>query len=160
MQITIRQAKAEDAALLAELNTAVQQLHADAEPQRYKAPQPHDPALIAVYSRHLADAKTQIFIAEAEGEALGYILLQEQQTEENPFVYAQNRLYIDQMSVNASHRGKGVGHALMQRAKELGRECNVDYLVLGVRAFNEEAIKFYKREGFEASTFSMWQKMK
>lgn len=159
MQIIIRKALPADAPLLAQLNTAVQELHSAAEPERYKAPAPDEPALIATFEKHLANEKATIFIAEADGEAVGYILTIHQQTEENPYVFAQNRLLIDQMSVNASHRSKGVGHALMQKAIELGHEHKVDYLSLGVRGFNEEAIAFYKREGFEVLSLNMWQRI-
>jgi ribosomal protein S18 acetylase RimI-like enzyme len=160
MQIIIRQANASDSTILATLNAAVQAIHADAEPQRYKAANPDDAEVIAFFDKHLASENTYIFIAEENGEAVGYFLALHQEVAENAFVFARNRLQIDHMSVNLSHRRKGIGHLLMQKALELARELQVDYISLGVRGFNEEAIAFYKREGFETLSFNMWQKLK
>jgi ribosomal protein S18 acetylase RimI-like enzyme len=160
MQISIRRATIEDAALLAELNIDIQQLHADAQPNFFKVPISKNDELIAIYARHLGDEHTRIFIAEADGEAQGCILLIHRQHEANPYAFANSRMVIDQLSVNENYRGKGLGHALMQRAIELSHELEVDYLWLNVWAFNEAAIEFYKREGFETVSLNMWQKIK
>jgi ribosomal protein S18 acetylase RimI-like enzyme len=160
MQITIRRATAEDAALLAELNTEIQQMHADAVPKFFKEANAQNPALIADYARRLSDEHTYVFIAEVDSQAVGSMVLVHRQIDENPYAFAHTRLVMDQISVNASHRGKGVGHAFMEEAKALSKMLNVDYLALNVWAFNEQAIEFYKREGFENMALQMWQRMK
>ena len=160
MQITIRRARAEDAALLAELNTEIQQMHADSVPKYFKNADPQNPALIDDYARRLSDEHTYIFIAEADSQPVGSLVLVHRQIEENPYAVANTRLIIDQISVNASHRGKGVGHAFVEQAKALCKSLHVDYLQLNVWAFNAQAIEFYKREGFENVSLQMWQKMK
>jgi diamine N-acetyltransferase len=159
MQILIRQATSSDATILTALNLAVHNIHAQAVPNYFKSTTSTDAAIQAAFINHLADENTRIFIAEADGEAVGYILTILRQLEENAYVYAHTRLIVDQMSVNPAYRSKGVGHLLMQKAIELGRELNVDFLGLTVWAFNEEAIAFYKREGFENVTQFMWQKL-
>jgi GNAT superfamily N-acetyltransferase len=160
MQITIRRATTDDAELLAELNTEIQQMHADAVPKFFKDADSKNPALIADYDRRLNDEHTYVFIAEADSQAVGSMVLVHRQIEENPYAFANTRLVIDQISVNASHRGKGVGHAFMEEAKAVCKTLNVDYLALNVWAFNSQAIEFYKREGFENMALQMWQRMK
>lgn len=159
MQLVIREANSEDATLLTALHAAVHNHHARALPQLFKATDGKDPAIIQDFVTHLADENSRLYIAEAEGEAVGYMLLQIRHIEENAYAYAHSRLHIDQMPVNESHRGKGVGHALMQKAMTLAQEWNLEYLSLGVWTFNEEAIAFYKREGFEAVSLNMRQKL-
>lgn len=160
MQISIRQAKLGDAALLTALHADVHKHHSDAQPQHFKTTDGKDPAVIKYFTDNLEDANAMILIAEADGEALGYILLLHRVFEENVFAYAHSRLHIDQMSVSAKYRSKGIGHLLMDKAIEYGRELQVNYVTLGVWAFNEGAIAFYEREGFEVMTQTMWVKLK
>jgi ribosomal protein S18 acetylase RimI-like enzyme len=160
MQITIRRANSADAALLAELNSEIQQMHADAVPKFFKDADSKNPELIADYDRRLSDEHIYVFIAEVDSMPVGSMVAVHRQIEENPYAFANTRLVIDQISVNVSHRGKGVGHAFMEEAKALCKRLNVDYLTLNVWAFNSQAIEFYKREGFENMALQMWQKMK
>jgi ribosomal protein S18 acetylase RimI-like enzyme len=160
MQIQIRQAKQNDAAVLTDLNLAVHNIHADAVPYYFKRTSATDPEIQASFETRLADENVIFFIAEVDEAAVGYLMTILRPVEENAYAFAHKRLLIDQMSVNPDYRSKGVGHALVQRALDLGRELNVDYVTLSVWAFNEEAIAFYQREGFETVTLSMWQKLK
>lgn len=160
MQITIRQAKFEDAALLTALHADVHKHHSDAQPQHFKATDGKDPAVIQYFTDNLEDASARILIAEVDGEAVGYILLLHRVFEENVFAYAHSRLHIDQMSVSAQYRSNGIGHLLMEKTLEYARELDVNYVTLGVWAFNEAAIAFYEREGFEVMTQTMWVKLK
>lgn len=44
--------------------------------------------------------------------------------------------------------GKKVGQALYEKAIEIGKKKNVDYVWLGVWEENPRAISFYKKNGF------------
>lgn len=158
MQINIRKAQLEDASLLAELNATVQGLHAQAYPTRFQVPNPKDPVLISLYEEKLQEETTHIYIAEDEGQAIGHIVCQHSQREANPYTLAFDSLRIDEITVNESHQGKGVGYALMQTAESLAHELKVQQLSLGVWAFNEKAIEFYKRLGFDIASMTMWKR--
>jgi len=148
MAFTIKQATSEDAATVATLNTDVQQLHADALPRVYK--QPDSAATTRVFAEWFAQPDITCFIAYADGDPAGYILLRAVRREENPFMYARDSLYIDQMSVAAAYRGTGCAHLLMEEARALARATGVRELGLDVLAFNERAHRFYEKEGFYA----------
>lgn len=159
MNITIREAQFEDAALLAELNAAVQKHHADEKPERYKIPVANNLALIAIFDKHLQSEDTFLHIVEVDSEAVAYILCKIIEREDNPFTPAFKILEVDQISVNESHRGRGIGEMLMKKAIELAKEHEVDYMALGVLAFNEGAIRFYERLGFEVASLRMMRKI-
>lgn len=148
MAFTIEQATPEDAATVAALNADVQQLHADALPRIYK--QPDSAAATQVFAEWLAQTDITCYIAYADGEPAGYILLRAVRRDENPFTYARDVLYIDQMSVAASYRGAGCAHLLMEEARALARDTGVREIGLDVLAFNERARRFYEKEGFHA----------
>jgi ribosomal protein S18 acetylase RimI-like enzyme len=158
MQISVRQATADDAALLAELCQAVQEIHVAAHPNIFKPLRADDPELIEFYVSRLADGNI-IYIAEVDSAGVGYILCQLVTRPENVFSYGQSRLYIDQMSVNAAYRSKGVGKRLMEKAFELAREHDVQVVTLSVWAFNEQAQRFYAANGFENAHHTMWVKL-
>jgi ribosomal protein S18 acetylase RimI-like enzyme len=155
MNITIRKARPKDAALLTELNADVQRHHAEAKPDLYKIPMPNDPALIAIYNERLQTEGNFLFIAELNNESVGYIHCQIGGREDNPFTVAFKVLIVNEVSVNASHRGQGIGEMLMNKAYELAGELGISQITLGVHAFNEDAIRFYKRLGFEITSIKM-----
>jgi ribosomal protein S18 acetylase RimI-like enzyme len=155
MSISIRRANPEDVALLARLNGVVQQLHHLADPKRYKPAQADDPALIAWYIEQLERSDCVIFIAEREGEAVGYAVCVIQEVADNPFHYATKRLHIDQLSVNESQHRTGVGSALLEKSLELASSVNADRMTLGVMGFNEQAIAFYRHHQFTIDSLKM-----
>lgn len=155
MSLTIRQAQADDAPLLARLNISVQQLHADHFPQRFKPLQPDDPALLAFYDKLLADPTCVIYLAAWDGEAAGYVVCMVKDSAGNAFIYPAKTLLVDQLSVSEAFRRRGIGRALMERAASLARDVGADSIQLTVWTFNEEAIAFYKQLGYDVAMLKM-----
>lgn len=56
-------------------------------------------------------------------------------------------LYVDQLWVDASLRGKGYGTQLMQSVEHLARNKNC--LFIAINTMNWEALDFYKKLGFQ-----------
>jgi len=159
MTITICKASLEDAALLVALNADVQRHHAKAEPDRYKMPIPNNPALLAIYEERLQAEGESLYIAELDNEPVGYIHCRIREREDNPFTVAFRTLEVNEISVNASHRGHGIGQILMEKAETLAAEQGIQEVTLGVHAFNEDAIRFYKRLGFVTISIRMWKSL-
>jgi ribosomal protein S18 acetylase RimI-like enzyme len=146
----IRRATMQDAALLARLNIPIQQLHVDAMPSRFKVPQPHDPALIAFYEERLATEDWVGYVVENDADAMGYILCMIRRSPDNPFVYAETTLLVDQISVKPEYKRRGCGQMLMQAAFELAREVQAARIELNVWDFNHSAQAFYQALGFRS----------
>lgn len=155
MLLLIRQALENDAPLVARLNGAVQQIHHEAHPHRYKPADPDDPSLIAWYAQQLARPNCVIFIAEVDRAAVGYALCLLQEQDENPFRFATTRLHLDQFAVNDTHREAGVGSALLEQVVALAKTHAAERVTLGVAAFNEQAIGFYQRRDFHFDSMTM-----
>lgn len=65
--------------------------------------------------------------------------------------------HITQICVAPGVRGTGVGHALLRQSLEVLREAGCRSASLTVTAANEDAVKLYRRVGFEiARTFSAY----
>ncbi len=150
----IRRATADDAELLARLNAPVQQLHYEARPDFYKPPA-LTAELIADFRERLLRDDICAFVAEEEGEPIGYLLAHVTERADNPYSYATRRLVVDQISVNPDQRSKGCGERLMQEAFALAKSPGIETFALGVWAFNERAIAFYQRLGFNVRDLHM-----
>jgi predicted N-acetyltransferase YhbS len=108
MSMNIRKATPQDAKMLSDLCRDVQTLHAEQHADSFKPPQSADFAS-AFFEKMLVDETVHIFIAEKNGEALGYILCKLIEREETAFTFAMRYLLVDQISVRTEARGGGVG---------------------------------------------------
>ena len=114
--MNIRQAVSADHLLLSTLSLDVQFLHAEAHPRVFKMPQSDDYAA-SFFEEMLADPTVTVFIAEEGANAVGYILCKLVERPNNPFTFPARILLVDQISVSAEARGKGIGAALLQQAE-------------------------------------------
>ncbi|HEX8738409.1 MAG TPA: GNAT family N-acetyltransferase [Pyrinomonadaceae bacterium] len=102
---------------------------------------------VETIAAELNDREVIYFIAEIDGEAVGYAKLKKNSREdgtagERPIELC--RLY----SLN-EFIGKGIGKALMRHSIDYARANNHDFMWLGVWEYNYRAQKFYEKFGFE-----------
>ena len=89
MAIAVRRATAADADLVSVLNADVQAIHAAAFPQRFKSPGPETfppPAAATLIAR----SGNLVFIAEADGEPVGYAYAEVIRRPETAFHHAHD----------------------------------------------------------------------
>lgn len=157
MALVIRDAGVADAALLARLNTDVQQLHADAWPSRFK-----EPSDTAAFAAHFADYLAKplhfAFIAEVDGEPAGYLAGLIIEREDNAFKRAETVLHVDQIGVQPAARRRGAGRALLDAARARGAAAGVTTITLDTWAFNGHAQGFFATCGFERYMVRMWSR--
>ncbi len=64
-----------------------------------------------------------------------------------------NRLRVWQLLVDEGHRRRGVGSALMRKAKRVAKDIGARMIVIETQSCNIGAIEFYKSQGFELIGF-------
>jgi diamine N-acetyltransferase len=156
--MNIRQATPIDSLLLSSLSVDVQRLHAEHHPDIFKVPESEDFAR-SFFDEVLADSTIQIFIAENEEQALGYVLCKLVERPQSPFTFARRYLQIDQISVRPEVRGQGLGAALIKQAERFAKELDVQRIQLDSWDFNIRAHRFFERLGFQKFHFRFWQKL-
>ena len=156
--MNVRQALLFDSRLLSALCVDVQRLHAENHPEIFQLPLKEDFA-VSFFSEALMAPATRIFIAEKDGQALGYILCKLIERPENPFTFGMRFLMIDQISVRPAAQGQGVGTALITRAEILARELGVERIQLDSWDFNLAAHAFFERSGFQKFNFRFWKSL-
>jgi diamine N-acetyltransferase len=142
-----RPAQTGDAALLARLNRAVQQMHADNRPDFFKPPDDLAP-FVQFFDGILAQSQNHVLIAEEDGQSVGYLYGEVIDRPENPYSYAWRYFYIHQISVEPPYRRQGIGSRLLAAARRLARELAISHLALDTWSFNKEAQAFFAKEGF------------
>jgi hypothetical protein len=85
-QWKLRKATTKDAVTLSALNVDVQKIHADAFPHIFKYPT-EDTFAVQFVLEQLADPSNYFFIANVNGEDIGYIYAKIVKRPENPFMY-------------------------------------------------------------------------
>lgn len=95
----------------------------------------------------LNDKNAEFYFAELGNKVIGYLKVNfgQSQTE----IKDNNSLEIERIYVLKEFHGKKVGQILYQKAIELAKKQNMDYVWLGVWEQNPRAIQFYKKNGFE-----------
>ena len=154
----IRRAILQDSLLLSSLCADVQRLHAEHYPHIFKTPKAEDFA-ISFFDELLADPAASIFIAEEDGQAIGYVVCKLVERPENPFTFASRHLLVDQISVRPSARRQGTGAALMKQAEALAQELGAARIQLDSWDFNLEAHAFFERLGFRKFNYRFWKSL-
>ncbi len=88
-----------------------------------------------------------LLVAETEGEIVGIAL--------SYFRYSTwkgKRLYLEDLIVTESARGRGIGQALLEATIELARQSDCSGLMWQVLDWNESAIGFYQKFGVRIET--------
>ena len=143
----IRRATAADAAVLAQLNRHVHELHVAAEPRIYKPTSDED---VAAWFAGRMKAGDTAFLAFEDAEPLGYALARVMERAAHVFGHPRRYVLVDQLAVVRSTRRRGAGRALMNAAEAFARESGVDGVELDVRASNPDAIAFYTALGYRS----------
>lgn len=96
----------------------------------------------------LNNRNSQFFFAELDNTIIGYLKLNigQSQTE----LKDDKGLEIERIYVLKEFHGKKVGQLLYDKAMQIARQTNADYVWLGVWEENPRAINFYRKNGFVA----------
>lgn len=85
----------------------------------------------------------EVILAETEGEAAGFALF----FHNFSTFLGRPGIYLEDLYVRPSHRGRGIGEILLRRLAALARERGCGRLEWSVLDWNEDAIRFYRRLG-------------
>ena len=140
----VRKATKEDIPALNRLLRQVLDLHHAGRPDIFKGG-------VKKYSdeeleKLLTDSQTPVFVAE-EGAVYGYAFCQMQQIADHNILQDVKTLYIDDLCVDEQVRGKKIGSLLFDYVKQFAKEQGCYNLTLNVWSCNEQAAKFYEKQG-------------
>jgi len=98
----------------------------------------------------IANEKEDIFVAVEDDMLHGFIHVVEGATPPYDCFVPQTFATIVDLYVRADRRRKGIGASLLDAARQWAHAKNLDYLELNVLAENEDGIRFYRHQRFNA----------
>ncbi len=103
---------------------------------------------VAAFEQELADKDSVFFIAESDGEMVGYAKLKESSTEDS--VADANPIELCRLYVAHEFHGAGIANELMDECFVEATAKKFQTMWLGVWEFNFRAQRFYEKLGFQA----------
>jgi ribosomal protein S18 acetylase RimI-like enzyme len=149
MKAVIRNAAAADYADCARLVMEVHVLHVEHEPWLCRMPEDGKVWQEEEFSAMVEGPESVVLVAEIDGQAVGFAQLQMRETSDQAIIVPRRSCSVESIGVTSEWQGQGIGQQLMAAAREWGRENRADEVTLSVHDFNQAAIRFYNRLGFE-----------
>lgn len=94
----------------------------------------------------LANPNSAFWIALSDGRIVGYVKVNFRSAQQD--LKDANSMEIERIYVDQTHQGRGLASLLLEKALELAKLANVDFVWLGVWEHNQRAIRFYEKSGF------------
>ena len=153
MRTKVRRATADDAAAVAKLLISVGNVHSEGRPDIYRSPlTKHDENSAA---KLIAESDYIVFVADCEGSICGELICRIEQQPGDQVFRPRKWLYIDDLCVEESERGTGVGRALYEHVLAYARMNGFYNVTLNVWEGNGSALKFYRSLGLKVQKYGM-----
>ena len=151
--VMIRKAEVKDIPRMMALLSQVDLVHHEGRPDLFRIGTKYSEEQL---EEILRDPKRPI-LAWTDGEDVmqGYCFCIYQQHVDDPILTDIKTLYIDDLCVDESQRGKGIGSALYEAALALARETDCYNVTLNVWSCNESAMRFYQSCGLAPQKVGM-----
>ena len=150
----IRQANERDIPDILRLLVQVDMVHHNGRPDLFKGPATKYTA--EELKGILADDRTPVFACvDGEDKLLGYAFCVLKRYENDHILTDIKTLYIDDLCVEESVRGQGVGKALYEYVVDYARRAGCDNLTLNVWSCNPSALRFYEKRGLVPQKIGM-----
>ena len=151
MEISVRKATADDYNSLCELFNEIDALHRDNLPHIFQ--KPNGTAREKDYYLGLiADETVALFVVGVGENLVGFVHAIVRDTPAIPVFVPRRYAIVDSIVVKSGFQNHGIGRILMDKMEEWAIAKGATSIELNVYEFNEPAISFYERLGYQ--TFS------
>ncbi len=149
----IRRAEKRDSEAINKLLFEVLEVHHRGRPDIFKkgTKKYTDEELLEI----IADDTRPVFVADEDGKVVGYAFCIFEQHIESNILTDIKTLYIDDLCVDETCRGKHIGKRLYEYVLDFARSAGCYNVTLNVWACNEDALKFYERLGLAPQKIGM-----
>ena len=103
-------------------------------------------------------AARELYVAKINDQIVGYVSLK-LRNYDHPGLVKRKVMVVDEICVEESLRGNGIGIAMMEDVRALAKAFRCTDLQLGVYPQNDEAVGFYQKCGFTIRSIDMQRKV-
>ncbi len=140
----VRRAENKDIPVILNLLRQVNEVHAKARPDLFRFNTKYDRDGVAAL---ISDKNNAVFVCEDGGAVEGYAICFFKENRCDSLMQDIKTLYIDDICVDESARGKGVGTALYNAVVSFAKQSGFYNITLNVWSCNKAAEAFYKKCG-------------
>ena len=143
--MNIRKAQAGDIGGILRLLSQVLEIHAKIRPDIFMSG-------TTKYTKEelleiLNDNNRPVYVAQSDNSIVGYAFCIVREVAFSTTMYPKKSLYIDDLCVDGSVRGKGIGKALFSYVKAEAKRLGCSEVTLAVWHGNDSAMAFYEKQG-------------
>jgi len=154
LDVDIRRATAEDYGPLCELFAAVDALHHASLPHLFQ--KPNDPVREPAYYQGLiTDENVALLLADGADKVVGFVHAVIRDTPAIPLLIPQRYAVVDSLGVKPELQNRGIGRMLMDAVHDWAFSRGVTTIELNVYEFNQTALAFYHKLGYESLSRKM-----
>ena len=148
MEIHVRRAQPKDAPKINELLTQVCTVHHNGRPDIFKkGARKYTDGQLAIL---MEDETRPIFVGvDGEDAVVGYGFCMISEYRGHNIMQDRKELYIDDLCVDETARGTGVGSVIFEHIKKYAKEIGCYNVTLNVWACNPGAMAFYENKGMQ-----------
>jgi len=154
MELEIETPQKEDFKRVNELAKQVQEMHVQWRPDLFLSV---DNVITQEDFAKMVENK-EIVVAKLQDEIIGYMMFNIKEIIKNIMRY-RKQISIEAICVDEKYRGKGIGTALLEYARKIGKENNCTDLYLTVNEENENAIRLYNKFGLKVKNIAYSMKI-
>ena len=152
----IRKATASDIPRIMDLLHQVNRVHHLLRPDLFK---PHTTKYSAEELEAMMAIESQpIFVCD-DGKVSGYVFCQIQDLQNDRLLQDRKTLYIDDLCVDETARGKHIGRQLFDYVREYAQTIGCQAITLNVWNGNDAALAFYRKLGMDVRKTCMEMKL-
>jgi diamine N-acetyltransferase len=146
----IRPATARDYTPLCRLIRGLDEMHSAKRPDMFRrstrAPRSRD-----YVAKLINGSRSAIFVAEQGKALIGFVIVIAHDVTGLAVLVPRRVAVIDNLYVDAAHRTRGCGRALMAQARNWAQANDARDIEVSVHEFNREALRFYEALGYRSS---------
>ena len=150
--VGVRVAGREDIDSLCDLYAGFHEFHAEGVPSRLASLAdlwPVERAALASRLRELISvSEAAVFVAEQDGEVLGFAEVYVRDDESTPARVARRHGHLQSMFVVSSCRNRGIGGKLLASCEAWARSQGAEEMRLDIWEFPDGPLGFYERQGY------------
>jgi ribosomal protein S18 acetylase RimI-like enzyme len=108
------------------------------------------------------DGRGVLYVALDGDKEIGFsvaFLLKKSREEDSLGIIPAQSGRIEELYIAPEYRGKGIASALMQKMEIFLKEKGCDYILVGVKAYNQNAHELYKHLGYKDVGIDLIKKM-
>lgn len=147
MEPVIRRAVGDDCKKILKLLSEVEAIHQKGRPDifRVNGTKFTEDELVRMF----ADDATPIFVADVDGEVMGYAFCVLGEIKDSTMLLDAKTLHIEDVCVDENTRGTGIGGMILEYVLDFAKKTGIDRVDLDVWEFNNTARAFYEKHGFK-----------